>query len=614
MSTPQPPSSPKDPNPNQQPFGAPVGPPAMGTTAGDDGLSIDSSTTFAASTAEKKPSIVGRVGLVLAAVAIAGGAFYAVSTALESASGPASPDEAVELFFNSLDNDDLLGMTEAMLPSERESLVEPTLEMFSELQRLELIDPDFDLTATSEFDFDVEGLEVTTSELGNGVARARVVGGTISVSGDSADLPIGSVLTDLLDEPIPSEPFDEQMVDFVEDDLTLAVVEEDGSWYVSLWYSVAEGIRRETDSPLPDFGNGVEAIGASSPEGAVEGLLNEIVDLDFERSIGMLDPNEFRALYDYAPLFLDDVDREVDDLRQQVFEEGGSWNLDRLDLRSESREGRTVVVVEGFAFSAEFNGERAAVDLTDGCFTLEAPDQEQIVCGDSLEDDFESAGIPSGLSAVYLEDGAITVVERDGLWFVSGVPTLIYAYTDMLGQLDSSDVETMIDDFGEAVEDGFGMFGGLGLPGQPVLGFDEPLSGTESDAADEVTQLEEVEVSEEDRAAFLPELSLYGQDPDWYFGFTTQLVPMSYTTGTDDSFNSVSMARFGAGSGPMLIADLETDDWYEPVDLAGLPDGAVAFEFEDVDVMVVYGDVVVSAWVSDDLDLLVRQVQYLAES
>ena len=100
-------------------------------------------------------------------------------------------------------------------------------------------------------------------------------------------------------------------------------MEEDGRWYLSLFYTSAESAREEAgDEDIPE--EGVTPDGGDSPEAAMDAILDAVEDLDLEAMIAALDPDEMQALQRYAPLFLDDAQAELD--------EAGVRALDRRSL------------------------------------------------------------------------------------------------------------------------------------------------------------------------------------------------------------------------------------------------------------------------------------------
>src|SRR4029079_11655410 len=120
---------------------------------------------------------------------------------------------------------------------------------------------------------------------------------TVTVNGD--EVPIGDLIPELTgDDPDIGDSTDD--ADF---DVQFTSVKRDGRWYVSLFYTAAEGSRGDADIPE----KGIEPEGADTPDGALDNMFTAIGDLDLEAIIAGLNPNEAEALQRYAPIFLDDA-------------------------------------------------------------------------------------------------------------------------------------------------------------------------------------------------------------------------------------------------------------------------------------------------------------------
>lgn len=597
--------------------------------------------------AEKKSSIAGRVGLVAAALAVAGGGAFAVTRALAEPAGAETADEAVTQLFEAVENDDLIGLTEAMLPSEREALIDPMIDLFAELERLEILDEDVDLEARTDeagsggIDFSVSGLAYTTTVIGEGVVNVQLTGGIVSVTGDVGDLPFGERATAEIGQENMSESLDEEIANFAEEpDAQFTVVEEDGSWYISLWYSVAEAAREEAGEPVPAFGAGVVPVGGDTPEDALRVMMEAAVDLDAEGVVAALDPAEFRALHDYAPLFLDDADEAAAEFRQMLDDEGITYSLDRLDLSSADVRGRTVVSVDGFAVSAFVEGESFSLDYDGNCFTAILGSEIDETCLDGLRDELAGEELPEAyLDLVTESDSGVTVVERDGQWFVSGVPTIIGAYTDLLASLEPQDIEDLTDFFGSSFEDAFELgFEGFeelngGNGNDPFGEFDEdPFfeeveieDAIEEDAGDAIEEafpeenedgydpfaddegtdnggFEELEVSVADAALFPADWFLEAVDPEGaYFANSIGIPAVSYTRGyLEDDFGTwIEVERFDV-SADVLNAAMADGSLYDLVVVEGLPAGATAYDWEGVDRAIVIDGFIVTTYFDDD--------------
>ncbi len=612
-------------------------PPQFGAT------SFINDTTTVEDRIEQGPSVVGRVGLVAAALAIAGGGAFAVTRALAEPVGAQTPEEAVVQLFEAVENDDLVGLTESMLPSEREAIIDPMIDLFSELDRLELLDGDFDLEARTDeagsdgLDFSVRGLDFTTTAIGDGVVNARLNAGIVTVRGDVSDLPFGDRADSELGSEALSKSIDQEILDFsAEEDARFTLVEEDGTWYVSLWYSVAEAARADAGEPAPNFGAGVTPAGGDSPEAAVRLMMERAVDLDAGGVIASLDPSEFRALYDYAPLFLDDADAGAAEARQAAASEGISWSLDRLDLSSGDLRGRTVVRIEGFAFSAGADGQSISVDFDGNCVTTVVDREIDEICLDEISDQLGDIDLPQAyVDFVNEYTSGITVVERDGAWFVSGVPTMIGAYTDLLASLDPQDIDDFTSFFQDSLEGAFDLsdpfFGTSNdlfefqpIDDEPFFDeqpFDEQPFEEDDDydpfAEDEpVFDEEPPELSADDFAVYLPRLEVTANDPEYaYFAGETGLAALAYGYAYDVDGNSVEVVRFAA-SAEELNAAMADSFSYELVQVEGLPEGATAYDWPEVDRAIVVDNFIVSAYFNEDetsMQLLLEQVTFIAK-
>lgn len=610
---------------------------------------------------ENKPSIVGRVGLVAAALAVAGGGAFAVTRALSEPAGAQTPEEAVAQLFEAVDNDDLIGLTEIMLPSEREALIDPMVDLLAELERLKILDDDIDLEARADesgadgLDFSVTGLDFTTQSVGEGVVNVQLNAGVVTVTGDVGDLPFGDRATAELGEENLAEPIDEQIVDFsTEEDAQFTVVEEDGSWYVSIWYSVAELAREEAGEPAPNFGAGVVPVGGDTPEDAVRVMMNAAVALDAEGVVAAMDPSEFRALHDYAPLFLDDADSAAAEFRQMLADEGVSYSLDRLDLTSADVRGRTVVSVNGFAASATVDGEPFSIDFDGNCATLILGSEIDEQCIDTLRDELAGdASSDAYLDFVSDSSYGITVVERDGSWYVSGFPSIIGAYTDLLASLEPEDIDDLTDFFNGSAQDALGLgvplldqFGGQSdavqfeviSPGidpdedtiieEPVIeDSDEPIVETEPDEDDSYDPFTDdgdatdsnttFDLTPEDAALFPAGWTVFASDTDAaYFASVTGFPAVSFTTGFSDDNASILVERIDASAAELNAAMAEAFP-YEVVEVAGIPAGATAYDWEGVDRAIVIDGFIISAYFDDDgtaMAALLERVNAIANS
>ena len=384
------------------------------------------------------------VALGVGLVALVGAGVFAL-TMLSAGSGSATAEAAVERLFGAVGDEDVIGVLEALAPGERSAL-RPVEELAGELRRLGIVSDDFDLGTVGGVDLEFDDLTFETEELGRGVAAVRITGGTVTVSTDPQQLPIGPTLSDLLDH-FHAEP------DFEATTTTehlaanapmIVALDEGDGWHASLFYTVAEGMRREAGAPVPAFGEGVEAAGAESPEAAVRQAVEAAVDLDARRLIGLVSPSEGAALHDYAPLFLDDAEAAVTELRAEL-----PYDVDvtRLDLSSEIDGDVAQVRLGGFEASGTVPDlGRFSVSYDGDCFTFEADVEADTICASDLPQ--------SGFGGANTEMVA-TTVRDDGQWYLSPTRTLFQQVLSALRALDRDDLDDP--------ESLFGPFFGAGL-------------------------------------------------------------------------------------------------------------------------------------------------------
>ena len=109
-------------------------------------------------------------------LAVIGGVVFAALFLAGERAG--SPEEAVERLFAAVSDEDVLGVLEALPPSERDALSGNLSQIVEELKRLEVLARDADLGRVAGLDLAFEHLELSSTSLGDDVSVVRVDGGT----------------------------------------------------------------------------------------------------------------------------------------------------------------------------------------------------------------------------------------------------------------------------------------------------------------------------------------------------------------------------------------------------------------------------------------------------
>jgi hypothetical protein len=387
------------------------------------------------------------VGGLIAVVALVGAGGFAVTKIVAgNDGGAASPTEVGTRLMDALAAEDALGVVDLLLPGERDMMRQPLIDIVDNLKRLDIVDSTASLDKVGGLDivFDDVQVEPTATNVDD-VSDIRITAtGTASVNGDS--VPIGNLLIDEAfggDRPdLDSAPSNADL------DWKLATVKDDGRWYLSAFYSIAENVRNGGD----DIPEPLLPRGADTPEGAVQAIFDAVHDLDLEALIADLNPNEAGALQRYAPMFIDDAQTSLDDLDAKI-----SFSDIKFSVTGDG--DRRIVAVEGFSMKADTgNGEVTVESKGDDCVEITTDDTTTNTCdaGNSIDaalgtlgltDNGDIAAFVKTVQDAFADMGptGITVQKVDGKWFVSPVGTIADIFLAELAALDKAELTDIID-------------------------------------------------------------------------------------------------------------------------------------------------------------------------
>jgi hypothetical protein len=420
--------------------------------------------TAAASPSRRRKGVL--VAAVVTVLAVGGAAtFAAVQITGGNVGGAASAQEVGEQVLASIENEDVLGILDVLLPGEREVFRQPAIDFVSELARLEVLSPAADLAKIEGVDFAVTGGSVEVRETNVADITNIELTGEINAEVDGEALPIGDLILDNVDDA------DADLSELDESDSTaleipLTAVEVDGRWYLSVFHTAAEAARGELD-PTPDIPEiGIEPTGGAEPEDALDELLDGVEQLDLSAIIAALNPGEAAALQRYAPLFIDDAQSALDeapielDITQAEYTVTGDGSRRHASI--------DLLVVEG-----SIDGSAFEVEYSDGCFNVVAEGEEinscelddQLSGQDELDEMLSEPmrdliDVVSEALADYEQPG-VTLVHTAGSWYVSPIGTYFDQVLALARALDRSELDDVIE-AAELAADSFfdDMFGG----------------------------------------------------------------------------------------------------------------------------------------------------------
>ena len=428
--------------PAPDPFGREAPPPLPA----DEAIFAGGFGSSAPSPARRRP--IAYLAIVIGLVAMVGGAIFFARSAGQ-ASGAKTPEAAVQRVFDALGNEDFLGVLEALTPAERSLLNGRTQTVAQELGRLGILRKDLDLGKVKGIDLAFTGLQYQSTSLADGFTAVEIKAGTSTYRIDPATSPLGDFVRGLLSSKAAGVVSGSD--DISRDHPVFMAVRQDGSWYVSIGYSMAEQARRDAGAAVPTFGSGVPGRGAATPEAAVDQFLRAAGALDVRRLIELTPPGEAGALHDYAPLFLPDLEKGAKEARSAF-----SLTIKSLKLSSQPSGDEAVVKIDTIAFRLTIPGAGVVVDFDGECATIKGAEgflglgSNGRLCGKDLA---RSSGIPG----FELKPEAGIVAVREGeVWYVSPTRTVLDGLIAILKAIQPGDLERFKQFFGAFGFQGYG--------------------------------------------------------------------------------------------------------------------------------------------------------------
>lgn len=411
------------------------------------------------------------VGALVGVAALVGAGTFAVTQIRSNSSdgGGSSPQDVGEKFVKALNGEDLLGTVDLLLPGERDTFRQPLIDLTSELNRLQVTDNEVNLNQVPGFDIAIDSPDISVSDTNVSDIADVEITGSITVTVNGEDVPIGKLLIDrVFDGERPTIDSSEKTSDF---DLTFATVKRGGRWYLSMFYSLANTARGDQD--IPD--TGITPVGASTPDGAMDAMIKAIGELDLEKVIADLNPNEASALQRYAPLFLDDAQQQLDD--QDV-----SIDIGKTEYSVTGSGNTRQVAITRLEFTSSANGTDVDFTLRDGCIEAASGDTTFNTCAgdDNMDSSIDSYLDQLGMSATSEVNKLVKdvraafsdfqmhgiVVDRvDGSWYVSPIGTSAELFLSFLRALDRDEIDTIINDGRAAFNSLSDSFDSSGFPG-----------------------------------------------------------------------------------------------------------------------------------------------------
>ena len=396
------------------------------------------------------------IAAIVGVVALLGAGVFAISrvTGGDSAGGADTPEAAGQALLAAVENEDVLGVIDVLLPGERETMRGPFTDLVSELSRIDVLSEDADLSSIGgvDIEFEAETVEIDRTNVED-IVNLRL-GGRVSGSVDGEALPIGDLILDHTDAD-PSELTTES-TEQEEFEFPLTAVRKGDRWYVSAFYTIAELARQDLDEPMDIPAQGVPAVGGASPEDAMDNVIDGIEALDLQGVIGALNPDEFEALQRYAPLFEDDAQRDIDDA-------GAAITFDDPEYSVSGSGNSRSVSIDYLRVNIDTEDDPGTVTLENGCWTIEAGGDTVNSCQladdlPELDEMFEDPEPVRRLIEAFqaalddYENPGFIVKQVDGSWFLSPIATTAEQLLAVLRAISRDEIEDLQAAIEEAME------------------------------------------------------------------------------------------------------------------------------------------------------------------
>lgn len=432
---------------------------------------------------QSKSHLPMMLGAVVAVVAlVAGGLVFANARGWFAASGASTPGEAVDGLFESIASGDLLGIADQLAPSEARLSAEMSGDFLGQLKRLEIVQSSATVDQLYSINIDVDGITIAEDPLRitDHIQIVEVTGGIITVETSGTISSLKDVLTPKILDALPDitaevaaeyETFNiAQDTDEIGGSLRIATIEENGRWYPSLMYTIADlaavtGYGSDYASRLSP----IPASGAATPQLAMDNLVDALIGGDVSELVAVLDPGTLGALQDYIGLVFAD-DPAAGCLWNGVFGSHGDE-----PSRTGACESADVRVLDAEWMTSEVT---SGTKVTIGSLTLQAPDgvitvlrdpavpsltvsaegEEPMVIDASTVEDLVR-GLTSGFGLEFgdideqardivarefdqiLGLGVIMVQGGDDLWYVSPIHSYMDVFLSLLDGLEPADID-----------------------------------------------------------------------------------------------------------------------------------------------------------------------------
>ncbi|MDQ2846049.1 MAG: hypothetical protein M3Y77_06805 [Actinomycetota bacterium] len=380
----------------------------------------------------------------------------------ETASGgQATPEAAANTMLSSLTSKDPVGIAEQLDPTEAQVFTDMSGDILSELKRLQIVNSDASAQTLSGSNVTIKDLKFDASKaetVNDHVTIEMLTAGTITLTSDPSKLPFTDKIKKALGPQLSQAQVADKTVNIANEvakmghPIRIATVKRGDKWYPSLFYTLADNWLQDAQKSNPGLKSKalaapITAIGGSSPEDAVNGMLNKAMGGDYEGVIGMLPPDEMGVLYDYGKRIL----------AAGNVKSGSAANMPKISnlkfTTSDVTGGKKVSLQSA---TVETGGQTVsvAIDAAAGKLTIDAGGKTTVVTPDTAMQMMGSSGgmgnVPPQVADIVKREFkqlltiGIVTTQVNGKWYVSPLRTYSGVLLTLLKGLQPGDIDYLL--------------------------------------------------------------------------------------------------------------------------------------------------------------------------
>jgi hypothetical protein len=409
-----------------------------------------------------KGVIITAIAVVVALVAGLGVWFFAFRDSKPA--GKETPQQAAAQLFADIDNGDLIGLADTFDPVEASFVNDLAGDVLAHFKRLGLLTDSATVGDATGASISIKGITFDDAAAEKPLADLTIVkltGGTITItpSTSSNESDLFARLKDALGKyaqssgvsaDVSTAPTVIDIAKVIKDDndgkpIRISTVLRDGSWYPSLFYTIADYWAQASNLGAVTADDAIAADGAANPEAAVNSLLDALMKQDATALIKILPPGEMAAVHAYGKKIVTAIG-------------SGTADTSGVDIKGEwvtsDVTGGTLVSVKTLDVTVDGKTIHIAIDKDAGTLTVvDAEGKSQTIdansIGELIDTDLSEVhpNLPDFVGRMLkaaLGLGILTT-QADGKWYVSPARSFTGVFTTLLGGVEQQDIEMFIE-------------------------------------------------------------------------------------------------------------------------------------------------------------------------